>query len=460
MKNRRNNQRFYGRCRSLALATLCGLMPLATTTTAQAQITMSLAECVEFALEHNNSIQQRRLAVQSQEVQLNTTRMSRLPDLGANVGQRWSFGRTTLLSDNSYSSGKSASTTFDISASVPLFTGFRIENQIKSDSYALQAASANLEKARKDIGIQVATYYLNALYYRGLADVQRQQVSLDSMALANALSLVDAGRKPQSEVAAADAQLALSQHSLTEAVGNETLARLDLMQLLNMEGSVEDFAIRDIDTTQLSADVTPAATVFAAAVERYPSILAARYQLEGSRHDLKVMRSGYLPSLSLSAGYSTNYQYMYNFKLADGTKVPQKSFGDQFSDHSYKSIGLNLNIPIFDRFQTRNNLRRARLNIENQATALNEAQLSLQKEIQQAYWNAIKARDNYASSQKAHASTALAYQYESERYAAGRGTSYELQQASSKLQRARQDELQAKYEFLMRLKILEFYSAE
>lgn len=442
---------------------------------AQAQ-TLSLQDCINYALEHNNSIRQQELQRQSQEVTLQSTKYNRLPSVDASVGQGWSFGRSTSDNDNSYFSGNSTSTNFGINASVELFSGFRVENQIKSDKYSLLAATSSLEKARKDVGIQVATYYLNALYYKGLANVQRKQVALDSVALENAHTLYNAGKKPESEVATAEAQLAVAQHNLTEAVGNEVMARLDLMQLLNLEGNVETFFIQDIDTTQLSSDVAPADRIFEESVQKHPSIMTAKFNLEKSKYDLKVSRSGYLPTLSLSAGYNTGYQYMYNaYGPAIGSdglpvldannkpvkqKLSQASFGDQLSDHASKTISLNLRIPIFDRFSTRNNMRRARLNIESQNTALNEAQQSLRKEIQQAYWNAIKARDNYSSSQKANASTSLAYQYEAERYAAGRGTSYDLQQAAAKMQKAQQDEVQAKYEFLMRLKILEFYNAD
>lgn len=421
------------------------------TLTANAQ-TMSLQDCIDFALEHSNSIQQKELQRQNSEIELSSAKSNYLPSLSGSIGQGWSFGRTTSEDSNSYTSSNSTSTNFGLNAEMPLFTGFRVSNQIKSNEFALKAATANLEKARKDIGIQVAGYYLNALYYKGLTDVQRQQVGLDSTAVTKARALFEAGKKPESEVAAAEAQLAVSQHSLTEAIGNEVMARLDLMQALNLECDVEAFFIEDINTSNVTNEVSSVETVFAQALERYPSILAAKYSLESSKYELKASRSGYLPTVSLRAGYSTSYQYLYN------APFPQKDFGHQLNDHGYKSIGLNVSIPIFDRFSTRNAMRRARLSIENQNIALTEAQQSLHKDIQQAYWNALKARDNYASAQKAAASTKLAYQYEADRYESGKGTSYDLQQASTKHQKSLQDELQSKYEFLMRLKILEFYN--
>lgn len=439
---------------------LCLLLTAMTACSLQAQ-TMSLQECVSYALQHNTTIQQRRLAEDNQRVQLSNTRSSRLPSLDASLGQGWGFGRSTGR-DGTTIDRTSANTSFSLSSSVPLFTGFRIPNQIKSEEYSLRAASENLRQAQRNVGVQVATYYLNALYYRSLLDVQRRQVELDRAALDKARALYESGKRPQSEVASAEAQLAMSEHSLTEAVGNETLARLDLMQMLNLEGDVQTFSIVDLDvkSEELGKD-NPAADqssllttrssldIFDEAVATYPSILAAQYNLESSRYQLKAARSGYLPTLSFSASYSNSYNYIYD--------MDNMRFGKQLDLNGSEYLGLSLRVPIFDRFQTRNSLRQARLNIESQSTALIEARQQLNKEIQQAYWNAQKARDNYASAQKANASSSLAYQYEADRYEAGKGTSYDLQQARTRMEKAMNDEVQAKYEYLMRIKILESY---
>lgn len=413
--------------------------------------TMNLQECVKYALEHNITMQQRRLQISEQEIQLDNDKKNYLPGVNASMGQGWNFGRgvdrTGVTRDQN-----SMSTDFSISGNVELFNGFRTSNQIKADKFSLLAATENLERASRDISIQVASLYLNALYYRGLVDVQRQQLALDKSALDKARALYEAGKRPQSEVATAEAQVAMTEHSLTEALGNETMARLDLMQLLNLDGDIQHFMIQEIDTARMTADVPLVNTLYDSAVETHPSIKAAKYNLESSKYQLKVANAGYLPTLSASASYRNSYYYMYG---QDNMK-----FGKQLDLNGSEYVGLNLSIPIFDRFQTRNSKRRARLSIENQQIALSDAQQSLHKEIQQAYWNAVKARDNYLSAQKASASTQLAYHYEDERYAAGKGTSYDLQQARTKLEKSLHDELQGKYEFLMRLKILEFYRSE
>lgn len=411
--------------------------------------TMSLRECVDYAIAHNTNIEQQRLNEENRELTLQTSRFSRLPSLNASMDQSFGFGRSAQR-DGTTVDRNSASTSFNVSTSVPIFTGFRIPNQIKADKYSLMAATAQLEKARRDVSVQVAGYYLQALYYRGLLEVQRQQVALDEEALSNARILFETGKRPASEVATAEAQVAVSRHSLTEAEGNEMMARLDLMQLLNLQGDVRDFAIQEVDTNSLNADVTPAAQVFASAVEGHPAILAAKYNLESSRYQLKVAKSRLMPDLSLGAGYGTSYYHQFDADNMD--------FSRQLDINGSERIGLSLSVPIFNRFQTRNSVRQARLSILSQELALTQARQSLDKEIQQAYWNAIKARENLASAQKAHASTSLAYQYESEKYAAGRGTAYDLQQARQRMAKSSQDEVQARYEYLMRVKILDFYN--
>lgn len=426
---------------------ICNLLLSGAIVSASAQ-TMNLSECIQYALDHNITIEQSRLRIEDQEVQLNNDKMNYLPGINAGLNHGWGFGRSTGR-DGTTIDRTSMNSSFSVNASVELFNGFRTSNQIKADKFSLLAATENLETARRNITIQIATYYLNALYSKGSVNIQRQQLDLDKAALSNAQALYDAGKRPLSEVATAEAQVAMTEHNLTEAIGNETMARLQLMQILNLEGDIQSFSLADIDTTNISDEFSSADQIFQSAVSEHPSIKAAQYNLESSKVQLKIANSGYMPSISASASYSNSYNYMYN--------VPNMKFKDQWNLNGSEYLGLNLSVPIFDRFQTRNSKRRARLNIENQKFSLLDAQQALHKEIQQAYWNAMKARDNFQSAKKACEATRLAYQYESDRYAAGKGTSYDLQQARTKLERSMQDELQGRYELLMRLKILEFY---
>lgn len=410
---------------------------------------MTLDQCIEYAMQHNHDLEQQRLNTENKKIQLNTTQMSRLPNLSASVGQGWSFGRGASR-DGTTVDRNSAQTSLQVGTSVPVFTGFRIPNQVKAQKFDVLAATQDLEAAKLNLSIQIAGYYLNALFYKSLTNIQRQQLSLDQEALGRAQTLFSEGRKPKSEVAVAEAQVATTQKSLTEAEGNETMALLNLMQAMNMtDADMAHFAVCEVDTTNINGHVDSAAELFARAVESNPSIRSAQYSLKSSEYNLKAARAGWMPTLNFNASYSNSYFYVYD--------QDNQSFAKQFNLNGSEYVGLSLSIPIFDRFQTRNAVRQARLNISSQSIYLAKAKLSLEKEIQQAYWNAVNAHSNYESAQKAYASTSLAYSYEAERYAAGRGTAYELQQARTKMERSAQDEVQAKYDLIMRLKILEFY---
>ena len=423
------------------------LLLLAACGSLRAQSVWSLRQCIDYALDHNISVRQQQINVQNAEIQLETSRYQRLPDLNASLSQGFGFGRSSAR-DGSTVDRTSANTSFSLSASMPLFTGFRIPNQVRAGEFNLKAASANLEKACRDISIQVATAYLQTLYYDGTADIARQQVELNREELRIAAAQVEAGRKPESEKAQAEAKLALSEHSLSQAEGNARIALLDLRQLLNLPDTV--FGIAEPDTSSLVADIPMPSAVFAQAENVHPSVTAARYSLEASRRDLKVAQANNWPTLSLSASYSNSYYHTFDEENA--------SFGRQLDLNGSEYIGLSLSIPIFNRFQTRNSIRQSRLNVAQSQQSLLLARQNLRKEIEQAYSNALNARFNLASAQKAASAATISYRYAFDSYSAGRGTQLDLQNAQTQMLKARQDALQSKYEFLIRMKILDYYN--
>ena len=190
--------------------------------------------------------------------------------------------------------------------------------------------------------------------------------------------------------------------------------------------------------------------VFAQAENVHPSVTAARYSLEASRRDLKVAQANNWPTLSLSASYSNSYYHIFDEENA--------SFGRQLDLNGSEYIGLSLSIPIFNRFQTRNSIRQSRLNVAQSQQSLLLARQNLRKEIEQAYSNALNARFNLASAQKAASAATISYRYAFDSYSAGRGTQLDLQNAQTQMLKARQDALQSKYEFLIRMKILDYYN--
>ena len=354
--------------------------------TAAQQRLWNLRECCDYAVANNISIKQQENQRRQEEIQLSTAKNSRLPDLSGSVGQNFSFGRG-LTADNTYSNTNTSSTSFSLGASVPIFTGFQIPNQIKLNQLNLDAATADHEKAKNDIRMQVAQAYVQILYDMEIADVAHRQIEIDSAQVARLQAFVNNGKASEAELSQQRATLANSTLTATQADNNTRLALLTLTQLLELP-SPENFNIVRPDISGISgitdlSGLTPDA-IYAEALGIKPEILSQQLKLKGTEHSIKIAQAGNYPTLSLSGGLGTNYYTTSGFK-ADG-------FGSQLKNNFSQYIGLNLNVPIFNRFQTRNQIRSARISQENQQLALDNTKKTLYQDIQKVYYNALNAQ--------------------------------------------------------------------
>jgi outer membrane protein len=418
----------------------------------------SLQQCIDYALEHNINVQQKALLQESEEYNLRIAKYSMLPNLNAGVGQSFDFGRSANNREGIIIDQSSTSTSFSVGSNMPLFSGMRIYHQIQAGKSNLRAAMADLSKAKDDLELTITSAFLSILFNKELLHIAHTQATLTGEQVVRAEKMVEAGKSPQSELYDAKALLAQDELSVVQCENTLKLSLLDLAQLLELP-NVAGFDIVDppVDeatllsfTTLLSADTT-----FHRAVLFRPEVKAAQYRLEGSKHDLRTMQSYFYPSLSLQAGYSNGY---YHLNGKEFSQIPQDPFWEQLNLNHREYVGLNLNIPIFNRFETSNRVKMARLNIDQQTLQLENAKKALLKEIQQAYYNAVAAQQKFEASKKSIAASEEAFRYADERYAAGRGTNLEFNDAKTRLIKAQSDLLQAKYDYLFRCRILDFYN--
>lgn len=408
----------------------------------------TLADCISYALENNISIKQSELNVQQKEIAVSTAEGRRLPGVSAGSSQNFSFGRG-LTSDNTYANTNTTSTSFSIGAEVPIFQGFDITNGIQLSKLDLAAATSDLEKARDDIRVAVAQAYVQILYSKELLQVAHNQVSIDRQQLDRITALMESGRASGAEVAAQKATLARSTLSETQASGNLRIALLDLSQLLEL-GSPEGFDIVTPSPGVLEPGLLMNPDeIYAEAVEIKPSVLSEKLRLDYAATAIKRAKGGFLPSLSLSGGLGTN------FYTASGR--PSLSFGEQIRNNFSQYVGLSLNIPIFSRFATRNQVRTAQLSFQNQELQLENTRKSLFKEIQQAYYNAVTAQGKCVSSREAAASAATAFELTKEKFENGKANSTEYDQSKNRWMEAESEFLQSRYECLFQTKLLDFY---
>ena len=417
---------------------------------ARAQHVWTYDECIQYAIDNNIDIKQKAVDIEMQKNQLNTTENDWLPSVNVVAAQRFSFGNAfastgTMASSNQVYNADLSYTNATADLEMPVFDGFRRKNQKLADHWSVQQATASLLYARKTLTIQIATYYLQALYEKGMMEVAQTQVETSRQLCEKTKTLVDDGRNPKSDLADAEAQLAADEYELTEAQGRYKIALLTLSQLLNLE-TVEGFDIADISFNPPPSTLNlPPSTI-----EQFPSIVAGKALVEKSRYDIETARAGYYPKVDFRASLNTYYLNFFHESHPDG-------FGAQWWNNKSEVVGLHLTVPVFDRFSTRNNIRKAKMAYTKSQLALEDSRQQLRKEMDQAYYNAVNAQSKYASAKKSEEASQLSCAYEKDKYEAGRSTIYDLTQANQRLRKAREDAVQAKYENIIRRKILEVY---
>ena len=416
----------------------------------------SLEECINYAIEHNIDLKQKVQDQESKKVDLSTSKNSWLPNLNAGVGQNFDFGRspskTGVIVDQN-----SANSSFYLQTSMPVFDGFKISNDIKARKLDLMASTENLNKAKEDLAINVASYFVEALYNKELLTVAELQVALTSEQVTRTDALVKAGKVPMSQLYDIKAQLAKDEVSLTEARNNVNLSLLNLAQMLELERSGQSFdisvpVVEDAIEKYMNS-ILPPDMVYNNAVAVKPQIKEQEYLLESQKKMLQVAKSGYLPKLDFNASYSNGY-----YHYSGGNDIVNTPFSDQIKQNERKTIGFSLSIPIFNRFQVRNSVRSNKIAILNRELMMESSKKTLYKEIQQAYFNATAAQEKYKAADKSVLASKEAFGYAEDKYNAGNSTGYEYSDAKTKYSQSLSEQIQAKYNYIFRAKILDFYN--
>lgn len=438
MVMKRNNMMKY-RILSIALSLTSLSLP--------AQEVWNLQKCISYAIEHNLSIKRQEATRDQSKVELNTAQWSRLPNLSGSIGQSFNFGRA-LQADNTYGNRNTQNTNFSVGTNIPLFTGLQIPNNIALAKLNLKAATEDLNKAKEDISIQVTSYYLQVLFNEELAKVAHNQVQLSQEQLNRKVAFFKNGKASEAEIYEAKSRLAQDEMSAVQADNNYQLALLDLAQALELP-SPEGFRIVAPQAEDITGTLPLPDEVYAQALLDKPSIKAAQYRLEGASKSIRIAQSGWYPQLHFSAGLSTNY---YNI-----SGIENASFSSQWNQNFNKYLQFSLSIPLFNRFETRNRVKSARIQRNALSWQLEESKKTLYKEIQQAYYNAVASEAKYKSSRTASEAAEATFNLMSEKYANGKATATEYNEMRTSWMKALSDHIQARYDYLFRSKILEFY---
>lgn len=429
---------------------LIALTGLSLCTALQAQENWTLRQCIDYAIEHNINIRQTVNKAEQNAVDVNTAKWARLPNLNGSAGQNWNWGQTT---DNTLTSSamNSSNSRFEVGTSVPLFTGFQLPNQYALSQLNLKAAMEDLNKAKEDIAINIASAYLQVLFNQELSKVAATQVTLSKEQYTRIARLAEVGKASPAQVSEAKARVAQDEMQAVQADNKRQITLLDLSQMLELP-TPEGFALAQPDTAITFDALTPPDNIYTEAIANKPDIRAAQLRLEGSEKSIRIAQSGFYPQLSLSAGLGTSY-YTLNGEAAT-------SFGSQLKNNFNKYVGFSLNVPLFNRFSTRNRVRSARLEQINLSLRLDDTKKTLYKEIQQAWYNAVAAESTFNSSLSAVDANQESFRLMSEKFDNGKATAVEYNEAKQNLEKALSDNIQAKYDYLFSTKILDFYKGK
>ena len=417
----------------------------------------TLQQCVDTAVARNRTIKQQVLETRNRDIAYDQARKNLLPSVDANASQNLGLGRT-LGENNTYQSGNgtsvTTSTSLGISSSVLLYNGNRLQYEIKAKRADAEASKADLEKTKKNIATNVAAGYLQVLLNKELLRVAEEQLSLTKAKVEQRKSLVQSGKMAEGELLELYAQQAKEELTRTQAQNTLNLSLLDLAQYME----VDDFQSLDVVSPSEFAEkdfvLLAAEDVYSSAIVNRPEIKAAEARLKSSEYSLNIARTGYYPSVSLSGSVGSSY-YINNVKDATGKRIEFDSFGKQIGDKVNGGFSLNVSVPIFDKYATRNNIKSAQLGIQSYQIAIDDARKELRKTIQQAYYNAVGASSRWESAKQSVAANKEAYRFSNQKYEAGRATLYELYQAKNNLTQAESEQIQAKYEYFFRVKLLE-----
>lgn len=408
-----------------------------------------LEEAVNYALTNNLSVKQAALSTDLKNEDIIIAKGNRLPSLNASASESFSFG-SSIDNGNIRISGNRNSTSFGVSSSVTLFNGFRNLNTIKQAELGYEASLLDLEKMKNDISLYVVNSYLNILFNKESLKVAQDQLQISKLQLSKVQQLVTEGSRAKSEQLEAEATVASDEEKIVNAQNSLDLALLSFAQLLQV--SHRNIDIQEVNVTlgssKLKYDDTDA--IFSKAVSEKPEIKSAELEIKNAELSVDIAKSSYYPSLSLGYGFSTFYGY------TDGLPN-QDSFLNQFEDNKSHNINLSLNIPIFNGFRTKSSVSKALINKQLSSYALDSEKLKLRESIERAYADAKAALNQYIASEKSAATQQEAFKNAEIRYNLGAMTSFDFEQVRARLVAAQSSFINAKYNYIFKTKLLEYY---
>lgn len=450
---------------------------------AMPQKVWTLEDCINYALENNLDIQKQVQSVESYKANLTQSALGMLPNLNANGTNYWNFGQTIDQYTNTFATTTVRSNNFYISSNMVLFNGLQKLNTVKQNQIMVLAGKYDLDVLKNSISLSVAGYYLDILFNVELLDVANQQLEITKLQVDRIQKMVDAGSSARGDLLNIQAQRAAEELTQVQAANTLSISYLSLQQLIDMPVA-KDFRIEKPVLKEVAAPKQPVTPdiIYEHALKDRPEIRAAELRVDAAQKRLAIARGIITPTLSVSGSWGTGYSGAakeidpnvpgdtnwtvvgITQKSKDLVLMPEinyatrvKSFGDQLKTNNNQSVGFSLSIPIFNGWQGRTNITQAKISKYQAELDLDIQKRNLRKLIEQSYADAVASLQKYNSSLERVNAQTESFKYTQQKFDVGLMTSFDYNNSKKDLTKAQSDLLQAKYDFIFKTTILEFY---
>ncbi|MGV6830998.1 MAG: TolC family protein [bacterium] len=444
----------------------------------------TLQECVTYALENNISIQQSGLDVEQAEINKKDAFGNFLPSLNASGNHSWNIGLNQNITTGLLQNLTTQFTSLGLNSNVDIYRGLRNMNSLHRSNLAILASQYQMDRMKDDTALAVANAYLQILFNREQLKVLQGQNQLTKDNISQTQELIDAGVVPPGDILELQATDATQEQQLISAQNNLFLSKLSLAQLLQLK-DYQNFDVETISYDLIQEDILDQdpSIIAEKAKEELNNIKIAQANLELAEYDVKIAKGALLPTLSGFYSYSTrasNSDQVTGFEIdpdnptsvigtveGTGENVLAPNFRsivggadplfDQFSRNDGHNFGLQINIPILNGFTAKNNVERNEVNLERSKFQLEQANLDLEAAVYQAYNDARNAKLAFDAATKTADARGQAFDYIKERYNIGAENSFNFNQSKIQYENSQADVVRTKYDYIFRLKILEFY---
>lgn len=432
---------------------------LATVAMAQEKL-WTMDECMHYAVENSPKVKKQAYTSDSYKADLNSAVASFFPSMSANVGAEYNFGRSVDPGTNTYNNVSTFNNKYSLNVSIPIFNGGQLINQWRMAKANRQLGMNDIQKEKDDLAINTMEAFMNVVYYRGTVKLAAEQLEENSRILYRTKRQEELGLKGKADVAQIEAQVAANDYNLTHQQNLYDAAVLTLKQNMNFPSDME----LDVDTLLLDQSYVSMMEsideIYDYASENNPTAMQAKLQLKASKMQYLVYKGRLLPTISFSAGVSTNYfENLKVDKTAENYK-PTSSFNNQFTNNRGEYIGFSLSFPLFDGLSRLTNLRKAR----NSMRIAQEQETEVLRQLQTAIEQAVLDREGYAKEtiqmQKKADADAIAYQVTFRKFEEGLMSPIDLQTSANTLLLSKADLLQRKLMYLMKCKLVDYYKGK